>query len=512
VICIPITAERQAGALREIEAVAHHADVVEIRMDLIRDGDLRTLMDAARKCPEPAKILVTNRPGRNREDAGERERIAVLKEAVFLGADFVDIELGVTEPLRQEILSAIRGRDNRTMLIVSHHDFNKTPSEKSLKEIFHACVGAGADIVKIVTWASCPEDNLKILNLIRYVRRKGRNIIAFCMGNRGRMSRITAPSLGSFLNFAVLERGSESAPGQLTVKEMRRVMTVIENAAPVGESHPAGESRIFALFGNPVNQSLSPLMHNETLAKMNIAGTYVPFCVKDLESAVRGVRGMDIGGVSVTIPFKVSIMAYLDEIDGDAVKIGAVNTLVNDNGRLRGCNTDWMGLVQSLEDVLDIEGKVFAILGAGGTARAAIYGILKKGGIPLVLNRNMEKAASLAREWGCPFLPLHEAGNASADCLVNTTSVGMMPDTERSPVDGNILKKFPVVVDVIYNPLRTKLLRDAEAAGCVTVPGLDMFVYQGAEQIRLWTGQEPPETLMKQIVADKLRSYGNCGD
>ncbi len=511
-ICIPITAGTQAEALRDMEAGIHHADVIELRMDLIRDGDLKTLMDAGRRCPAPVKILVTNRQGRNRDDSIERKRIAVLKEAISLGADFVDVEVSVTEPIRQEILSAIRDHGNRTTLIFSHHDFKKTPSEKSLKEIFQGCVRAGADIVKIVTWASRPEDNLKILNLLGYARKKRQHIIAFCMGEKGRMSRITAPSLGSFLSFAVLERGAESAPGQLTVEEMKQVIKVVENASPVEESRPAVGGMIFALYGNPVNQSLSPLMHNATLAKMNIAGTYVPFCVKDLESAVHGVRGMDIRGVSVTIPFKVSIMEYLDEIDAEAVKIGAVNTLVNDGGRIRGCNTDWMGLVRSLEDVLDINGKVFAILGAGGTARAAIYGILKKGGIPLVLNRNIGKAASLAREWGCSFFPLHEAGNASADCLVNTTSVGMMPDTERSPVGRDVLKKFPVVVDVIYNPLRTRLLRDAEAAGCVTVPGLDMFVYQGAEQIRLWTGQEPPETFMKKIVADKLRSYGHCGD
>jgi shikimate dehydrogenase/3-dehydroquinate dehydratase type I len=512
VICIPITAGTQAEALRDMEAGIHHADVIELRMDLVRDGDLKILMDAGRRCPVPVKILVTNRQGRNSGISIERKRIAILKEAVALGADFVDVELSVTETLRQEILSTIREYDNRTTLIVSHHDFKKTPSEKALKTIFHGCVRAGADIVKIVSLASRPEDNLKILNLIGYARKKNQDIIAFCMGEKGRMSRIMAPLLGSLLSFTVLERGAESAPGQLTVEEMKRAMEIIKNTSPAGKSSPAGGNRVFALYGNPVKQSLSPLMHNATFARMNIAGTYVPFCVRDLESAVHGVRGMDIRGVSVTIPFKVSIMVYLDEVDDDAVKIGAVNTLVNDNGRLRGCNTDWMGLVQSLENVFDIKGKVFAILGAGGTARAAIYGILKKGGVPVILNRNTERGESLAREWGCSFYPLNEAGNVSADCLINTTSVGMMPDTEKSPVDSAILKKFPLVVDVIYNPLRTKLLRDAEIAGCITVPGLDMFVHQGAEQIKLWTGQEPPRAFMRQIVAEKLRSHGDDGN
>jgi shikimate dehydrogenase/3-dehydroquinate dehydratase type I len=511
-ICIPITAATQIRDLKDMEAGLHQADVVELRMDLIRDGNVKTLMDRVRRCSVPLKILVTSRQDDDRGGSIEKKGLAVLKEAVALGADFVDIELSVTEALRQEVRSAIRYHGDRTRLIVSHHDFKMTLSEKALKEIFHECVLAGADIVKIVTHARRPEDNLKILNLIGYARKKNQDIIAFCMGENGRMSRIMAPSLGSLLSFAVLERGAESAPGQLTVEEMRQAREIIKNTSPAGKCRPEGGDRIFALYGNPVKQSLSPLMHNATLAKMSIAGTYVPFCVKDLESAVQGVRGMDIRGVSVTIPFKVSIMAYLDEVDGDAVKIGAVNTLVNDNGRLKGFNTDWRGLVQSIEDVIDIRGKVFAIMGAGGTARAAIFGILKKGGVPVVLNRNTQRGECLAREWGCSFYPLDEAGRVSAGCLINTTSVGMMPDTEKSPVDSAVLKRFPLVLDVIYNPLRTKLLRDAAAAGCITVTGLDMFVYQGAEQIRLWTGHEPPRAFMKQIVAEKLRSYGQHGN
>jgi shikimate dehydrogenase len=214
---------------------------------------------------------------------------------------------------------------------------------------------------------------------------------------------------------------------------------------------------------------------------------------------------MDIRGVSVTVPFKTAVMAYLDEIDEDALKIGAVKTIVNDNGRLRGYNTDWMGLIQSLEDVMvNIKGKVFVILGAGGAARAAVFGILQKGGIPVIVNRNKERGEHLAQEWGCSFYPLKEVGKASADCLINTTPVGMMPVTDESPVAIEIMRNFPLVVDVIYNPLKTKLLRDAEISDCIIVPGIDMFVHQGAEQIKLWTGQEPPRAFMKRIVMEKL--------
>jgi shikimate dehydrogenase/3-dehydroquinate dehydratase type I len=554
VICVPITAGTQAGALRELEDSLSQADVVELRMDLIGDGNLKALMDGCRlpsadvsgvgkprlslvkivsgvgkPQASPVKILVTNREGTDRSPDRtievERQRVTVLKEAVILGADFVDVELDVTDALLMEIRTAIRDHGNRTSLIISHHDFVKTPSVKALREIFHASVQAGADIVKIVTTACSPEDNLKILGLIPYARKHHQAIIAFCMGKMGRMSRIMAPFLGSILSFTPLNQDAASAPGQLTLGQMRRVMEIIDPegipSAPRKISlAPAGESRsvsgnvkvalptplVFAIFGNPVKQSLSPLMHNAALKKMNIDGTYVSFCVKDLEAAVNGVRGMDIRGISVTIPFKTDIMAYLDEVDDDALKIGAVNTLINDNGRLKGFNTDWTGLVQPLEDVLTIKGKVFAIVGAGGTARSAIFGILQKGGIPVVLSRNAERGASLAREWGCSFYPLNEAEKVKADCLINTTPVGMTPDIGKSPIDSVILQNFQCVVDVIYHPLRTKLLQDAERAGCMTVSGLDMFVNQGAEQLRLWTGQEPPRAFMKQIVMEKLRS------
>ncbi|MGC9976988.1 MAG: shikimate dehydrogenase, partial [Syntrophales bacterium] len=213
-------------------------------------------------------------------------------------------------------------------------------------------------------------------------------------------------------------------------------------------------------------------------------------------------------GVSVTMPYKVTVMGHLDEVDDDARKIGAVNTIVNDNGRLTGLNTDWIGLVQSLKEVMDIRGRVFAILGAGGTARAAIFGIEREGGIPIIVNRNMARGESLASEWACPFYPLTELARVRADCLINTTPVGMIPSIDESPVSGEILVNYRWVMDVIYNPLKTRLISNAEKAGCITIPGLSMFVNQGAEQIRLWTGREAPRGLMKQIVMERLL-YGN---
>jgi shikimate dehydrogenase len=265
-------------------------------------------------------------------------------------------------------------------------------------------------------------------------------------------------------------------------------------------------SEIFALFGNPVGHSLSPLMHNATFKRMNIDANYVPFCINNLEDAVRGIRGLDIRGVSVTIPFKTTVISYLDEVDESSLRVGAVNTILNDGeGMLKGYNTDWVGLIRDLNESLEISGRTFAILGAGGAARAAVFGILKDGGIPVILNRTIEKGEKMARDFGCPFYPLSEIGNLKADCLINTTPVGMAPDRERSPLARESLVNFRWVMDLIYNPLKTKLLRDAEEAGCMVLTGVGMFVHQGAEQIKIWKGVDPPRAFMKQIVLERLK-------
>jgi shikimate dehydrogenase len=268
---------------------------------------------------------------------------------------------------------------------------------------------------------------------------------------------------------------------------------------------------MFALFGNPVGHSLSPLMHNATYKRMKIDAHYVPFCVKHLEDAVRGIRGLDIRGVSVTIPFKTAVMSYLDEVDESSLSIGAVNTILHDDkGRLKGYNTDWIGLIRDLKESLEIEGKTFVILGAGGAARAIVFGILKEGGTPVIVNRTIEKGEEMARDFACSFYPLSEIGKIKADCLINTTPVGMSPDSEKSPVVRETLGNFRWVVDIIYNPLKTKLLRDAEEAGCIALSGMGMFVHQGAEQIKIWMGIEPPRAFMKGIVLEKLK--GRDGD
>jgi shikimate dehydrogenase len=314
--------------------------------------------------------------------------------------------------------------------------------------------------------------------------------------------------MGNYLSFATLRREGQSAPGQFTVGEMKHINELFKSkwTAPLAPVLSLRKSlpQNFILLGNPVRQSLSPLMHNAALKNMGIEGNYNAFCVNDLAYAMQGIKGMNIRGASVTIPFKVEVMEYMDDIDDDALKIGAINTIINNNGRLRGCNTDWLGLILTLKKAMPVKNKTFVIIGAGGTARAAAYGIMKEGGFPIIVNRTLEKGKFFTEKLNCPFYSLSEVGRIKADCLINTTSVGMYPHQDKSPVKIPALAGFKYVMDVIYNPLTTKLLADAEKRGCHIFSGLDMFVNQGAEQFRLWTGKEPPHSLMKKVILERL--------
>ncbi|MFB3925334.1 MAG: shikimate dehydrogenase [Syntrophales bacterium] len=261
---------------------------------------------------------------------------------------------------------------------------------------------------------------------------------------------------------------------------------------------------IFALFGNPVEHSLSPLMHNAAYREMGLDAIYVPFCVENLPDAVKAVRTLGIRGVSVTLPFKTAVMQYLDAVDETAKAVGAVNTILNESGTLTGFNTDWAGLTHALAEHLEIKGKTFAVIGAGGAARAAVFAVRRGGGTPLIYNRTEHKGRELAGLFGCRSYPLSSIADAEADCLIHATPVGMFPDTTGTPVPVEVLSRFRWVMDMIYNPLKTKFLKDAEKAGCKVISGCAMFVHQGAEQIRIWTAMEPPRALMAEVVVKKL--------
>jgi len=264
------------------------------------------------------------------------------------------------------------------------------------------------------------------------------------------------------------------------------------------------ETSLYAVIGDPVSHSLSPLIHNSAFTHINYNGVYLAFNVKDIASAIAGVKSLGIKGVSVTIPHKQTVMKYLDEIDDNASKIGAVNTIINKEGKLVGYNSDCLGAIRALKEKTDIHGKKIIIIGAGGAARAIGFGILAEGGELTILNKYEDEARLLATDLGVVHYPITQFEKIDCHILINATPLGMIPDIESTPVKKEELHEDMVVMDIVYNPLKTRLLKDAENTGCVIVDGVAMFIYQAVFQFELWTGQKAPVDVMKRIVLVEL--------
>lgn len=271
----------------------------------------------------------------------------------------------------------------------------------------------------------------------------------------------------------------------------------------------------FGVFGDPIAQSKSPLMMNRAFEALGINGIYMAYHVKphQLRQAVDGIRGLSLRGVNVTIPHKQAVMEYLDEIDEGAKVIGAVNTIVNDAGKLIGYNTDGIGYVRSLKEETgaNLAGKNILIIGAGGAARGVAYALAQEGPEQIwIANRTIDKAVELADSLR-PYANIAGMGldgladiKLKVDIAINTTSVGMHPHIEDRPADPTQFREGTIISDLIYNPLKTRWLREAEQHGCQAHGGLGMFVYQGAYAFEYWTGQTAPVDVMREAVLASL--------
>jgi shikimate dehydrogenase len=267
-----------------------------------------------------------------------------------------------------------------------------------------------------------------------------------------------------------------------------------------------GHTNVFGILGRPVAHSLSPVMHNAAFRHLGINAVYVAFPVTDLFQAVAGLRGLGIGGVSVTIPFKEEIIPLLDVLEPRADEIGAVNTVLHRDGRLWGYNTDWLGAVAALAAKISLKGRHVLILGAGGASRAIAFGVLHEGGKVTLTDLDAARAENLARDLGAEAMPLEAVDRCPASILVNATPVGMMPEVDGIPIKPGLLGHFETVMDIVYQPLQTRLLREAEAHGCATIDGLQMLIHQATAQFELFTGQEAPAAVMAQAA------YGALGE
>jgi 3-dehydroquinate dehydratase/shikimate dehydrogenase len=477
------------------------SDLVECRLDYLStppDGEQLTNLFA----DAPLPLLVTCRPQRQggRYAGPETRRLALLQAAARHPAvAFVDVEAD-SFSRSPESLDGFPPQK----VILSHHDFARCPAD--LDAIAARLDASPAAISKIAFAASRPQDALRALDLLRSARKP---TLALAMGEAGLLSRVLAKKFGAFGTFASLAAGRESAPGQPTLAEIKRLYRW-DRIGP--------ETAILGVIGCPVAHSMSPAVHNAAFEATGFNGLYLPLQVAGGEEnfrcfldAVRRRPWLEWRGLSVTIPHKQNALAAVgaSRCDELSVRIGAINTITFDpDGALRGTNSDYAGAIDALAAGMGVAreqlaGRAAAVLGAGGAARAVVAALRHVGANVTVYNRTVAKAEALAREFACAAASPADAARTDAEILVNCTSLGMAPNVEACPL-ASIPSAVRVVFDTVYNPRRTRLLALAKDAGLRTVSGLDMFVNQAAAQFEAWTGTPAPRDVMRTVAGERL--------
>jgi 3-dehydroquinate dehydratase/shikimate dehydrogenase len=479
-ICVSLTEQTTAAIIDRMADLADTADLFEIRGDFVLDLDLltilraktRPLLFACRAASEGGKV----------DDRDPRRRLALL-EAVKRGYDYVDVEY--RSGLR-DVMAEMSGRG----LVVSYHDLEGTPD--NLDELYAAMGQAGADYVKIAITPRSISDVGRLLDLAaRAAASGGKPLLPVAMGPLGLPTRLLAGRYRAPFTYAAPAAGREAAAGQLPAALMADLYRVREVS-------PA--TRVYGVLGADVTRSLSPLLHNRAFAARQMDAIYVPLQAEALEPFISSLPALRLAGFSVTRPYKTDILRHLHAVEETAALAGSVNTVVVQDGMLQGSSTDGHGVLAPLRGKIDVRGKRVLVLGAGGAARSAALGLRRKGARVTVLSRDPVQAASVGAAVGCDHDTLESLPRHAWDVLINATPLGSWAAPGRSPVPAALHRAGSVVFDMVYDPLETPLLREAQAAGCVVINGLEMLVAQAVAQFETWTGSEAPLEVMRSAA------------
>jgi 3-dehydroquinate dehydratase/shikimate dehydrogenase len=417
-------------------------------------------------------------------------QLDILSKASAAGCQLVDLELQTASKCKPEQLKKLR---NRGALILSYHDFRAT---RKLDETLQKMLEYPADFYKIVSTATTLADNV---TMIKFLAREGdkHSLVGMCMGEQGFVSRVLGVRAGSVFTFASAVAGEETAPGQVTAQELRNVYRIEQVDVA---------TRVYGVVGDPIGHSLSPAIMNAAFRRENVNAVYLALHAKILKDLLTCVREIPIHGISVTMPYKEAIMPHLDNTDSHSAKIGACNTVVRaQDGKLYGFNTDAAGIVRPLEKRLStLEKARILVIGAGGAARAAVFGLKERGSEVYILNRSAAPARKLAHQARARIMKRADLKKASFDVIINATPVGM-GNTRESPLqDKEINARF--VFDMVYDPAETRLLKLAKERGAQIIPGIEMFVHQAARQFEIWTGKPAPWDEMLRVVLLELQA------
>jgi 3-dehydroquinate dehydratase/shikimate dehydrogenase len=519
-LCVAIQASSPAQLIERAEAALVEsqpdARFIEFRLD--------SFSKPASALPKIKDFLTDHREVkaiatcRRREFGGNFDgplaaELDLLLKAAQAGCRIVDLEVESAEEAAPRQLDPFREklRAAGTALLISFHDFART---KNLDQAAQRIEAFHPDFIKVVSTAHSLADNLTVLKLIAD-RSRSAEFVGIAMGEEGVVSRILGLRFGGAFTFASFADGSEAdpklatAPGQISLRTLRDLYRVDQLDLA---------TRLFAVAGNPIAHSLSPLMQNTAFHRENVNAVLVPLKTRSVDDLLTLIRELPLTGVAVTMPLKQEILPHLaNPVTKTSVpithRIGACNTLrIGADGKIYGFNTDVDGIIRPLEKRLKLKGARIAVLGAGGAARAAVFGLVDQGAEVFIVNRTHENAVKLAKESKAKALKREQfAGSPRFDVLINSTPCGMAGTKQPLPPPFDTGEKdlnASLVFDLVYNPLETPLLKLAKEHGIPVISGLEMFVQQGARQFEIWTGKPAPEAEMLRVVELELRRRG----
>jgi 3-dehydroquinate dehydratase/shikimate dehydrogenase len=487
-VCGVVAAKTALEIKAQIRLGLAKTRTLELRLDYLsgskeRDAVFRLLPGLRRRAVFIATCRRTEGGGLFR--GSREEQIEILARAAGAGCAWCDVEI---ETAARVPIQELRRAMAPARLLISYHNFRKIPP--GLQPIVRQLEKVRGDAIKVAAECSSVSDSARVCELAR-----GRlNVVAIPMGEFGLAGRVLSLRAGSALAYGSIEQAT--APGQLSLD----AMDDLYRAAQLTR-----RTRVYGVIGNPIGHSLSPLLHNTAFRARKRDAVFVPFLVRDLREFLGAMKKFGVKGLSVTIPHKETILRYLDDCDPLAARIGAVNTVVvRGGGRLYGYNTDYVGVLRSLERRMQLAGRRVLLFGAGGAARAAAFALAQAGSIVCICARRPERARELARASGGQAIARAELAREYFDAIVNCTPIGMHP--RRGCPLASAELNCRIVMDMVYRPRDTELLRLARRKGIETISGVEMFLAQGFAQFEIWTGERAPEREMRRAVESALES------
>jgi 3-dehydroquinate dehydratase/shikimate dehydrogenase len=485
-VCGVVAAETARDMTSQVRRGLRKTRTLELRLDYLRNAKEREAFLSWLRGKRPRAVLIAT--CRRKEGGGlfrgnRKEQIGILAQAARSGCEWCDVEI---ETARRMPQGELAGALFPARVMVSYHQFRGIP--RNLRGIVRRLEREGGEAVKVAAQCHSVSDSVRICELTQ----NRRDAVAIPMGEFGLAGRVLSLRMGSALAYAAVEQAT--APGQLSLEAMADLYRA---------AHITRRTRVYGVIGDPVGHSLSPLMHNTAFRARKLDAVFVPFLVRNLPDFLGARKRFGVAGLSVTIPHKETILRSLDGCDPLAARIGAVNTVVvRGGGRLYGYNTDYVGVLRSLELRLRLAGSRVLLYGAGGAARAAAFALAQAGSIVCLCARRPERARALARSVGGQVVARADLAKEFFDAIVNCTPIGMHP-RGGSPLAREDLN-CRIVMDMVYRPRETELLQVARRKGIEIISGVEMFLAQGFAQYEIWTGERAPENAMRRVVLTAL--------